>query len=93
MGSSDSETFEITRAATTTTVTCPVSETYTGAAIEPCSATCSGPMLNQTLTVDYTNNINVGTATASATYALRPTTSPAATRRPSRSPRPPRRQR
>src|SRR5437660_240568 len=32
-GSSDSKNFEITKASTTTTVTCPASETYTGSAL------------------------------------------------------------
>ncbi|HEX7174238.1 MAG TPA: MBG domain-containing protein, partial [Pyrinomonadaceae bacterium] len=70
LGSSDSKNFTIDKAATTTTVTCPTSVTYTGAAIEPCTASATGAGgLNQSLTVSYTNNVNVGAATASATYA------------------------
>jgi len=61
--------FVIDPAATTTTVTCPVEVTHTGSAQEPCSATVTGPELNQGLTVTYSNNINVGTATANASYA------------------------
>ncbi|HEX7175531.1 MAG TPA: kelch repeat-containing protein, partial [Pyrinomonadaceae bacterium] len=70
LGSSDSKNFTIERAATTTTVTCPTNITYTGAAIEPCTATVTGPGgLNESLTVGYTDNVNAGAATASATYA------------------------
>ena len=67
--SNDSQTFTIVQAATTTTVTCTAGPfTYTGAAIEPCTATVTGPGLNQTLAVTYAGNINAGTATASASY-------------------------
>src|SRR5206468_2781698 len=51
---------------------CPTaSQTYTGAAIEPCSAMATGVgNLNVAVTpVTYTNNTNVGTATASAGFA------------------------
>ncbi|MFQ6171430.1 PxKF domain-containing protein [Oryzobacter sp. R7] len=41
---------------------------YTGSAQTPCSASVSGPGLNQSLTVGYSNNTNAGTATASASY-------------------------
>jgi hypothetical protein len=69
-GSSDSENFTIGKADTTTKVTCPTSVTYTGSAHTPCSASVSGAGgLNQSLTVNYTNNTNAGTATASASYA------------------------
>jgi len=52
------------------TVSCPTAaQTYTGSAIEPCTANATGAGgLNQTLTVAYTNNVNVGTANASASY-------------------------
>jgi hypothetical protein len=68
-GSGDSKNFQITRASTTTTVNCPTSETYTGAALTPCSVTVTGANLNLTPGASYANNINVGTATASYTYA------------------------
>ena len=43
---------------------------FTGAEIKPCTAVVTGAGgLNQFLTVNYTNNIAVGTATASATFA------------------------
>jgi hypothetical protein len=59
----------ITKASSSTTVTCPASVTYTGTAITPCSVAVTGANLSLTPAADYTNNINVGTATASYTYA------------------------
>jgi len=68
--SSDSKTFDIGKATTSTALSCPASVTHTGSAIEPCSAIVTGPAgLNQGVAVDYTNNTDVGTATASASYA------------------------
>jgi len=65
-----SGTGTITQAASTTTVTCPASVTYNGAAQTPCSAMVTGVGgLSVILTVSYTNNINADTATASASYA------------------------
>ena len=62
--------FAISKADSVTTVSCPASVTYKGSAWTPCTATVSGAGgLNQTLTVSYTNNINAGTATASASFA------------------------
>jgi hypothetical protein len=53
-----------------TTVTCPASVVYSGAAQTPCTAKVTGSGgLNQSLTVSYTNNTNAGTATASASFA------------------------
>src|SRR6185503_18180762 len=69
-GSSDSKTFTIAKAASTTTVTCPVGPyTYTGSPLTPCSATVSSVGLNLTPTPSYSNNTNAGTATASYTFA------------------------
>jgi hypothetical protein len=69
-GSSDSKTFIIDPASSTTTVTCPAHVTYTGAALTPCSAVATGVGgLNQPLAVTYSNNVGVGSAGASATYA------------------------
>ena len=43
---------------------------FTGAAYTPCTATVTGPNgLNQALAVTYTNNVNAGTATATASFA------------------------
>lgn len=69
LGSNDSETFTIEQASSTTTVTCPTSAVYTGAAIEPCIVSVTGANLNLTPAPTYADNVNVGTATASYTYA------------------------
>jgi hypothetical protein len=70
-GSTGSSTFGITQASSTVTVTCPAGpHTYDGNAHEPCTATVTGAGgLNQALTVLYTDNVNAGTASASASYA------------------------
>ena len=69
-GSADTETFDITKATSTTVVTCPASQTYTGSEITPCSATVTGAgTLNEPVAVTYENNVEAGTATANATYA------------------------
>src|SRR5207237_3446628 len=48
--------FTIAKASSTTTVNCPASQTYTGAAIEPCTASVTGTGgLNQSVSVSYTN--------------------------------------
>lgn len=61
--------YTISKAPSTTTVTCPTNVTYTGLALTPCSATVTGAGgLNQSVTVVYGNNTNAGTATASASY-------------------------
>jgi len=63
-------TIEISKASSTTTVTCSVSEIYTGLPIAPCTAAVTGAgSLNQSLLVSYTDNTNVGPADASASYA------------------------
>ena len=70
LGSSDSKTFEIAKASSSVTVSCPESVTYTGSAQEPCTASVSGAGgLSESLSVSYANNLNAGTATASASYA------------------------
>src|SRR3989442_6060205 len=57
------------RAPSTTTVDCPVSEEYTGSAIEPCTASYSGAgALSGSLTPTSTENVDVRTPTASAAY-------------------------
>src|SRR6185369_9858023 len=71
--STDSKTFAIGKAATSVTVVCTTGApfTYTGAAVEPCTATVTGAGgLNEAVTpVTYTNNTGAGAATASATFA------------------------
>src|SRR5262249_59510957 len=68
--SSDSKTFTIDKADSTTLVTCPASGvTFNGSAQTPCTANVTGAGgLNQALTVNYSNNTNAGTATADASY-------------------------
>ena len=64
-------TLVIQQAATTTAVICGAGPfTYSGIAFTPCTANVTGPIeLNQVLTVVYANNVNAGTASASASYA------------------------
>ena len=63
--------FIIDKAGTATTVTCTAGPfPYTGAPITPCAATVTGVgELSEAVTVNYSNNVSAGTATASATYA------------------------
>ena len=70
-GSSDSKTFTIGKASSTTKVTCGAGPfTYDGTAKTPCSATVTGDGgLSQSLSVTYANNTGAGTADASASYA------------------------
>jgi hypothetical protein len=69
-GNGNTATFDIVPAPSTVTVNCPASETHTGSAIEPCTATATGAgMAAQPLTVSYVDNVDVGTATASANWA------------------------
>jgi hypothetical protein len=69
-GSTGSANFEITKASSTTTVTCTGSPIYTGAPITPCSVTVTGANLSLTPTPDYANNVNAGTNTATASYTF-----------------------
>jgi hypothetical protein len=71
--SSRSAEFMITPAPTTTLVSCPTSETFTGAAIEPCTSSTTGPVNGITAViitplVAYSNNKNAGTAGARAAF-------------------------
>jgi hypothetical protein len=62
-------TDRIDKAGSSVSVSCPVSVTYTGDAIEPCTASYSGAGgLSGSLTPSYSNNVNAGTALASAIY-------------------------
>lgn len=54
---------------TVTTVTCPVNVTATGQALEPCTAVVTGTAVQLAVPVTYANNIDPGTARASATYS------------------------
>ena len=63
--------YTIDKAPTATAVTCPVGPyTYNGSAQTPCTAGATGAGgLSQALDLSYTDNINAGTATASASFA------------------------
>src|SRR6185295_1672292 len=68
-GSSDTKTFTIDKAPSTTTLTCPASVTYTGSPLTPCTATATGAGgLNSAVTPTYSDNTNVGMATANASF-------------------------
>ena len=67
--SSASTTFEIAKAPSVTVVTC-ADVIYNGAAQTPCTADVTGiGGLDQAVPVSYADNVNVGTASASASYA------------------------
>ncbi len=69
-GSTHAGTFTIEKAASTTVVTCPATLVYTGGAQTPCTAQVTGAGgLDEAVSVTHTDNINAGTAGASATYA------------------------
>ena len=62
-------TFTITKAASTTVVTCPSPVIATGKALTPCTAAVTGiGGLNQAVPVDYVGNVTAGHASASATF-------------------------
>jgi hypothetical protein len=68
--SNDSKGYSISKASSTTTVICPATVIATGSPLTPCTAGATGAGgLNDGLPVEYTNNVNVGTAMASASYA------------------------
>lgn len=61
-------TIQINQAATTASISCPASVTYTGSPITPCSGGVTGPGLSQSITPTYVSNI-LGTATATVSYS------------------------
>ena len=66
---SGSGALDIAKASSSTEVTCPVSVVYDGSAQAPCTATATGAGgLSQSVAVTYENNVDAGTATASATF-------------------------
>src|SRR4029077_8411127 len=70
LGSSDSKDFTISKAASSTVVTCPSSVTYDGSPQTPCSIHVSGAgALSADPAPIYSNNTNAGTASASYTFA------------------------
>src|SRR5207249_4903076 len=59
--------FTINAASSVTAVSCPAGVTYNGSALTPCTVTVTGSgILGPPPALIYTNNINAGTATASA---------------------------
>ena len=72
-GTTGSTTFTINKATSTVTVTCPAGPyTYTGSALTPaCTATATGAgnlSVNATNSIVFSDNVKVGTATATASY-------------------------
>ncbi|PYX99084.1 MAG: hypothetical protein DMG63_10030, partial [Acidobacteria bacterium] len=70
-GSSNSVNFTIAKASSTVNVDCTTGApfTYTGSPLTPCTANATGVgNLNESLTVNYTGNVNAGTATATANF-------------------------
>jgi hypothetical protein len=62
--------YTIDKATSITEVTCPASVVYNGSAQTPCTVSVTGAGgLNLTPAVNYSNNTNAGTATASYTFA------------------------
>jgi hypothetical protein len=69
LGDSGSDTFTIAKAPSSVELDCPSSQTYSGDAIAPCSAHATGAGgLDRALSVSYADNVNAGTATASASF-------------------------
>ena len=67
--SSASATFTVAKAPTTTTLTCS-DPTYTGGPLTPCTAETTGAgTVTGSPTVEYTDNVEAGTASAVATHA------------------------
>ena len=68
--SGGSATFAITSASSTVSLSCTAIVTFTGDALQPCTANVTGVGgLDQSVVVDYTNNVDTGTAGATAAYA------------------------
>jgi hypothetical protein len=68
-GVAATNSITISQASSTTTVTCPPDVVFTGSPLTPCTASYSGVGISGSLTPSYLNNINSGTATASASFA------------------------
>ena len=61
-------TWTITQASSSVALVCTSPDTYTGSQIKPCTATVTAPGPTLTATIQYANNIDVGTAAAVATF-------------------------
>ncbi|MCU1382974.1 MAG: hypothetical protein JWL71_1671 [Acidobacteria bacterium] len=69
-GSTGSNSFVITAAASAVTVSCPAAVVFTGSPLTPCTAAATGAGgLNVPLVVNYLANTNPGTAAATASFA------------------------
>jgi hypothetical protein len=67
---SGSVQIDFGKASSTTEVSCPASETYTGQPLTPCTVSVTGAGgLNLSPNTSYFNNTNAGTATASYSFA------------------------
>jgi hypothetical protein len=67
--STGSASLTVAKAGSTTTVDCPASATFTGDALEPCTASVTGAGLDGPVAVVYQDNVNAGTASAEASFA------------------------
>jgi hypothetical protein len=71
-GNTGSGGFEIAKAPSTVTVSCPANVVYNGSAQTPCTATASGVGMTDvdvTASLVYADNTNAGSATANASWA------------------------
>src|SRR5439155_293521 len=70
-GSNNAAGFAISKASSSVAVSCPATDQpYTGSAQTPCTASyATADGLSGSLTPSYSNNVNVGPAAASASYA------------------------
>src|SRR5437899_2761775 len=70
-GSNNAAGFAISKASSSVVVSCPATDQpYTGSAQTPCTASyATADGLSGSLTPSYSNNVNVGPAAASASYA------------------------
>lgn len=68
--SSGTAALTVGPAGSSTTVDCPASATYTGDALEPCTASVTGAGgLDQSVAVTYQDNVDAGPASADASFA------------------------
>jgi hypothetical protein len=68
--SSASGSLTVATAGSSTTVDCPASVTFTGEALEPCTASVTGGGgLDEAVGVTYQDNVDAGAASADATFA------------------------
>ena len=71
-GGSATNTIVIGQAASTVSISCPASVVSNGSALKPCTASATGvgmSAVDLTASIQYTNNVNAGTASASVNWA------------------------